>query len=132
MDNLRPPLEEKYYIDSPLGLNGGGISYRFQMEIKDAHIFLTYGVITFHCRKIKCGHIVRLYGVVSQSKPIYVIMELMLRGDLKKYLQSRRPPPDGEDQSAYVKLSNDVSTCLGQLYCIIKTSYRLFFDIIHF
>ncbi|XP_044591590.1 insulin-like receptor isoform X2 [Cotesia glomerata] len=36
-------------------------------------------------------HVVRLLGVVSRGQPPYVIMELMVNGDLKTYLRSHRP-----------------------------------------
>ncbi|XP_052100450.1 insulin-like peptide receptor isoform X1 [Mytilus californianus] len=39
----------------------------------------------------KCHHVVRLLGIVSQSQPALVIMELMTNGDLKNYLRMRRP-----------------------------------------
>lgn len=34
---------------------------------------------------------VRLYGVVSQGQPAYVLMELMSQGDLKSFLLKHRP-----------------------------------------
>ncbi|CAG2239090.1 CD220 [Mytilus edulis] len=39
----------------------------------------------------KCHHVVQLLGIVSQSQPALVIMELMTNGDLKNYLRMRRP-----------------------------------------
>ncbi|XP_018497647.2 insulin receptor [Galendromus occidentalis] len=45
-------------------------------------------------------HVVKLLGVVSKDQPLYVIMELMSNGDLKRYLRSHRPdqdePPKGD------------------------------------
>ncbi|XP_060876851.1 insulin-like receptor [Metopolophium dirhodum] len=37
------------------------------------------------------AHVVRLYGVVSQGQPAFVLMELMPQGDLKSYLLKHRP-----------------------------------------
>ncbi|KAG7198161.1 hypothetical protein KM043_005580 [Ampulex compressa] len=36
-------------------------------------------------------HVVRLLGVVSKVQPTLVVMELMVNGDLKRYLRSHRP-----------------------------------------
>nr|ATU31392.1 insulin receptor [Maruca vitrata] len=41
------------------------------------------------------SHVVRLLGVVSRGQPTLVVMELMEGGDLKTYLRSHRPDPDG-------------------------------------
>lgn len=38
-----------------------------------------------------CHHVVRLLGVVTQSNPKCVVMELMTRGSLENYLISCRP-----------------------------------------
>ncbi|CAG7723244.1 unnamed protein product [Allacma fusca] len=40
-------------------------------------------------------HVVKLLGVISKTQPTFVVMELMLLGDLKKYLRSRRPEEVG-------------------------------------
>ncbi|XP_060614199.2 insulin receptor-related protein [Anolis sagrei] len=42
-------------------------------------------------KAFRCHHVVRLLGVVSQGQPALVIMELMMRGDLKSFLRSLRP-----------------------------------------
>ncbi|UYV63309.1 InR [Cordylochernes scorpioides] len=42
-------------------------------------------------KAFNCHHVVKLLGVVSQSPPTLVIMELMANGDLKSYLRSHRP-----------------------------------------
>lgn len=47
--------------------------------------------------KLSCNHVVKLLGIVSKSQPIYVIMEMMVNGDLKQYLRSRRPDTDKKD-----------------------------------
>lgn len=36
-------------------------------------------------------HVVKLLGVVSLGEPVYVVMELMPKGDLKSFLRSHRP-----------------------------------------
>lgn len=42
-------------------------------------------------REFCTTHVVRLYGVVSQGQPAFVLMELMTQGDLKSYLLKHRP-----------------------------------------
>ena len=41
--------------------------------------------------KFKSIHIVQLLGIVSETKPYLVIMELMANGDLKTFLRKNRP-----------------------------------------
>ncbi|XP_017462791.1 PREDICTED: insulin-like growth factor 1 receptor, partial [Rhagoletis zephyria] len=36
-------------------------------------------------------HVVKLLGIVSKDAPVYVLMEIMPRGDLRKYLRENRP-----------------------------------------
>ena len=36
-------------------------------------------------------NIVRLHGVVTVSDPVMILLELMKKGDLKKYLQTLQP-----------------------------------------
>ena len=38
-----------------------------------------------------CHHVVKLLGIVSKDQPVYVLMEIMSRGDLRKYLRDNRP-----------------------------------------
>nr|XP_045585928.1 insulin receptor-related protein-like [Procambarus clarkii] len=38
-------------------------------------------------QEIECHHVVRLLGVVGDYAPVYVVMELMQKGDLKTYLK---------------------------------------------
>lgn len=45
-------------------------------------------------KQFDTAFVVRLLGVVSQSQPTYVVMELMIQGDLKGYLRSHRPEYD--------------------------------------
>lgn len=45
-------------------------------------------------KKFDTAFVVRLLGVVSQSQPTFVVMELMLNGDLKGYLRSHRSEYD--------------------------------------
>ena len=42
-------------------------------------------------RVFECHHVVKLLGVVSQSQPALVLMELMAQGDLRTYLRKCRP-----------------------------------------
>ena len=45
-------------------------------------------VLTFECCSTE--HVIKLIGVVSQSQPVLVLMELMENGDLKEYLRKHR------------------------------------------
>lgn len=45
-------------------------------------------------KQFDTAFVVRLLGVVSQSQPTFVVMELMSNGDLKGYLRSHRPEYD--------------------------------------
>lgn len=45
-------------------------------------------------KQFDTAFVVRLLGVVSQTQPTYVVMELMTNGDLKTYLRSHRPEYD--------------------------------------
>jgi insulin receptor len=45
-------------------------------------------------KQFDTAFVVRLLGVVSQSQPTFVVMELMANGDLKGYLRSHRPEYD--------------------------------------
>lgn len=54
--------------------------------------FLTLLLILYIFKREFCTtHVVRLYGVVSQGQPAFVLMELMTQGDLKSYLLKHRP-----------------------------------------
>lgn len=56
--------------------------------------FINLIIIYFHIffkREFCTTHVVRLYGVVSQGQPAFVLMELMTQGDLKTYLLKHRP-----------------------------------------
>ncbi|XP_041368267.1 putative molluscan insulin-related peptide(s) receptor [Gigantopelta aegis] len=48
-------------------------------------------------KQFSCHHVVKLLGVVSKGQPALVIMELMIKGDLKNYLRQHRP--DEEDNN---------------------------------
>lgn len=52
-------------------------------------IYYYYNVSSY--REFCSAHVVRLYGVVSQGQPAFVLMELMPQGDLKSYLLKHRP-----------------------------------------
>lgn len=53
---------------------------------------------------------VKLLGIVSKDAPVYVLMEIMPRGDLRKYLRDNRP--DNEENL------NSKPPALEQLYKI--------------
>lgn len=42
-------------------------------------------------KAFKSNHVTRLIGVVSQGQPTFVVMELMMSGDLQSFLRKRRP-----------------------------------------
>lgn len=42
-------------------------------------------------KAFKTHHVVQLLGVVSQSQPVLVLMELMAKGDLRTFLRDHRP-----------------------------------------
>ena len=49
-------------------------------------------VLLFFCRSFTDSfHVVKLLGIVSKDAPVYVLMEIMPRGDLRKYLRENRP-----------------------------------------
>lgn len=50
-------------------------------------------------KAFSCQHVVKLLGVVSKDQPVFVLMELMLNGDLKTYLRSHRPDNDPNDEA---------------------------------
>uniref|UniRef100_UPI00358E24DE insulin-like growth factor 1 receptor n=1 Tax=Myxine glutinosa TaxID=7769 RepID=UPI00358E24DE len=95
-------------------------------------------------KSFNCHHVVRLLGVVSQSQPILVIMELMTRGDLKSYLRSLRseaeekldsPSPSlqemlqmaGEiaDGMAYLNAKKFVHRDLAARNCMVAEDYAV-------
>lgn len=47
--------------------------------------------ISLSRRGFDAHHVVKLLGVVTRGQPTLVIMELMVNGDLKRYLRSHRP-----------------------------------------
>ena len=51
-------------------------------------------------KQFDTAFVVRLLGVVSQSQPTFVVMELMINGDLKGYLRSHRPEYDNGSGTA--------------------------------
>lgn len=48
-------------------------------------------------------HVIKLIGVVSQSQPVLVLMELMENGDLKEYLRKHRPD-DQNNQDGHLQV----------------------------
>ncbi|XP_017847643.2 insulin-like receptor [Drosophila busckii] len=52
-------------------------------------------------KSFKTYHVVRLLGVCSRGQPALVVMELMIKGDLKSYLRAHRPDEHGEALTAY-------------------------------
>ncbi|VVC26261.1 Hypothetical protein CINCED_3A024692 [Cinara cedri] len=90
----------------PLGRGSFGMVYRGKWKKKDEiipcaiktvaennnmmvrHDFLSEANVM---KEFCTAHVVRLYGVVSQGQPAFVLMELMPQGDLKTYLLKHRP-----------------------------------------
>nr|XP_036873018.1 insulin-like growth factor 1 receptor [Manis javanica] len=56
-------------------------------------------------KEFNCHHVVQSLGVVSQDQPNLVIVELMMRGDLKSYLRSLRPEMENNPALAPPSLS---------------------------
>jgi hypothetical protein len=52
-------------------------------------------------KKLGSDNVVRLLGIVSKTDPVYVLMELMPNGDLKRYLQSIRPKGGRNEDGSY-------------------------------
>ncbi|XP_014208001.1 insulin-like receptor [Copidosoma floridanum] len=61
---------------------------------RQKHEFLNEAAVM---KGFQSHHVVRLLGVVSESKPTLVVMELMLYGDLKSYLRNHRPDEGHEE-----------------------------------
>lgn len=49
-------------------------------------IFYNYIFLYFQ-RDFCTSHVVRLYGVVSQNEPVFILTEFMQQGDLKSFLR---------------------------------------------
>ncbi|ESO97127.1 hypothetical protein LOTGIDRAFT_143456, partial [Lottia gigantea] len=64
-------------------------------------------------KEFKCYHVVRLLGVVSIGQPALVIMELMTKGDLRKYLHSHRP--DTEVNNSPPPTIKDILQMVGEI-----------------
>ena len=53
-------------------------------------------------KQFNTAYIVKLLGVVSDSKPPYVVMEMMEKGNLRDYLRNRRPLNVRRQTSFYI------------------------------
>ncbi|CAF3486815.1 unnamed protein product [Rotaria sp. Silwood1] len=65
-------------------------------------------------KQFRCYHVIQLYGICSRIRPPYVVMELMVNGDLKNYLYRHRQSevnPNGPtlSESAMIQLALDVA-----------------------
>ncbi|CAF1052500.1 unnamed protein product [Rotaria sordida] len=65
-------------------------------------------------KQFRCYHVIQLYGICSRIRPPYVVMELMVNGDLKNYLYRHRPSelnPNSPtlSESAMIQLALDVA-----------------------
>jgi serine/threonine protein kinase len=49
-------------------------------------------------RSFNAPHVVKLIGYCTKTRPLLVVMEYMLHGDLKKFLQRNRPPTEVHDE----------------------------------
>ncbi|XP_050401126.2 insulin-like growth factor 1 receptor [Patella vulgata] len=68
-------------------MNGNVSWYDRRNFLKEASIMKAFN----------CHHVVKLLGVVSKGQPALVIMELMVNGDLQKFLRLHRPDAEGEN-----------------------------------
>lgn len=74
-------------------------------------------------KQFDTAFVVRLLGVVSQSQPTYVVMELMTNGDLKSYLRSHRaeydngtdPPPQPPTLRQILQMSAEIADGMSYL-----------------
>lgn len=74
-------------------------------------------------KQFDTAFVVRLLGVVSQSQPTYVVMELMTNGDLKTYLRSHRaeydngtdPPPQPPTLRQILQMSAEIADGMSYL-----------------
>lgn len=60
-------------------------------------------------------HVVKLFGVVSEGNPPYVIMELMENGDLKTYLRGSRDTERQPDGSRMVRMAAEIADGMAYL-----------------
>ncbi|XP_050440178.1 insulin-like receptor [Adelges cooleyi] len=105
-DEWEIPREDIEVLE-PLGRGSFGMVYRGIWKKKDSdpvpcaiktvtennnimvrHDFLSEANVM---KEFCTTHVVRLYGVVSQGQPAFVLMELMTQGDLKSFLLKHRP-----------------------------------------
>ncbi|RWS06762.1 insulin receptor-like protein, partial [Leptotrombidium deliense] len=52
-------------------------------------------------KAFNCHHVVKLLGVVSIGHPVYVLMEIMSKGDLRSFLRSHRADEEGNEKIGY-------------------------------
>ncbi|XP_070492788.1 uncharacterized protein [Chironomus tepperi] len=72
------PCEEKFYAIKTLAPFKEAFEENF---VKEAKIM----------RRFNAPHVVKLIGYCTKERPLLVIMEYMMHGDLKKFLQRNRP-----------------------------------------
>ena len=98
---------------------------------REKHDFLTEASIMKQFTD--CVHVVRLLGVVSQTQPVLVVMELLDNGDLKSYLRRLRPNAENplpRPSFSYREVLQVRTTLLVPTKCILlqMTSYfHIFF-----
>lgn len=74
-------------------------------------------------KQFDTAFVVRLLGVISQSQPTFVVMELMTNGDLKTYLRSHRaeydngtdPPPQPPTLRQTLQMSAEIADGMSYL-----------------
>lgn len=74
-------------------------------------------------KQFDTAFVVRLLGVVSQTQPTFVVMELMTNGDLKTYLRSHRaeydngtdPPPQPPTLRQILQMSAEIADGMSYL-----------------
>ncbi len=59
--------------------------------LKLCFVFVRGNVLVFVFRAFHTHHVVQLLGIVSIGQPAMVVMELMMKGDLRNYLLKHRP-----------------------------------------
>ena len=78
------PHEEKLYAIKTLAPFKEAYEENF---IKEAQIM----------RRFNAPHVVKLIGYCTKARPLLVVMEYMMHGDLKKFLQRNRPIENNEN-----------------------------------
>ncbi|CAM4976870.1 unnamed protein product, partial [Rotaria socialis] len=71
-------------------------------------------------KQFRCYHVIQLYGICSRIRPPFVVMELMVNGDLKNYLYRHRqneinPRSSTLTESDMIQLALDVADGMDYL-----------------